>query len=139
MQGFGVVAWMRLVRLFHRMEHVLVGHLRAADLSLAQFDVLTHVGAAEGLTQQELADRLLVTKGNICQLLDRMTERHLIARQADGRANRIYLTPIGRGLLDSIQTPHEILIEKQLGTLTCTERRELSRLLRKVERSLEAE
>src|SRR3712207_8018674 len=59
--------------------------------SNAQFDVLAHVGAAEGITQQQLADSLLVTKGNIAQLLDRMQKRGLIERRPQGRINRLFL------------------------------------------------
>src|SRR3712207_4826461 len=76
----GVLAWMRLARLFHRVERDWGEHLRGWDLNVAQFDVLAHVGASEGMTQQELADSLLVTKGNVCQLLDRMEGRGWISR-----------------------------------------------------------
>ena len=34
--------------------------------------MLAKVGSTEGISQQELADALLVTKGNVCQLLDKM-------------------------------------------------------------------
>jgi DNA-binding MarR family transcriptional regulator len=44
-------------------------------LNNAQFDVLAHVGAVEGMTQQELADSILVTKGNVALLLDRVEGR----------------------------------------------------------------
>ncbi|HEY8492104.1 MAG TPA: MarR family transcriptional regulator, partial [Dehalococcoidia bacterium] len=93
-----VLAWLRLARVFQRLERALVQQLRAWDLSLAQFDLLAHVGAAEGLTQQELADRLLVTKGNVCQLLEKLERRGLVVRRPEGRANRLFLTPAGRAL-----------------------------------------
>src|SRR5688500_19916067 len=88
-----VLAWLRVARVFHKVEQAGAEHLRQFDLNLAQFDVLAHIGAAEGLTQQEVADSLLVTKSNVCQLLDRMERAGLVARRPEGRANRLHLTP----------------------------------------------
>src|SRR3712207_3608188 len=98
----GVLAWMRLARVFQRVERDWGEHLRGWDLNVAQFDVLAHVGASEGMTQQELADSLLVTKGNVCQLLDRMEGRGWISRRQEGRANRLFLTGKGRRLFDEV-------------------------------------
>jgi len=93
-----IPAWLRLARVFQKVDRATVDLLRQWDLSVAQFDVLVQVGNAEGLTQQQLADRLLVTKGNVCQLLDRMEERGLLVRQQEGRANHLYLTEKGKDI-----------------------------------------
>jgi hypothetical protein len=82
-----VVAWLRLLRVAQRGEQDLGEQLKGWGLNNAQFDVLAHVGANEGVMQQELADSLLVTKGNIAQLLDRMQKRGLIERRPEGRTN----------------------------------------------------
>src|SRR5258708_35878847 len=92
MKGWAVPAWLRLIRVFQRVDHASQEQLRAWDISVAQFDVIGHVGAAEGMTQQALADRLLVSKGNVCQLLDKLEHARLIERRQDGRANRLHLT-----------------------------------------------
>src|SRR5262245_8112481 len=105
--GAGIVSWLRLARVFHKSERTLVGQLRCYDLSLAQFDILAQLGAAEGITQQELADKLLVTKGNVTQILDRMTACRLLTRRQDGRANRLYLTEKGRRLFTEVIPAHE--------------------------------
>ena len=131
-----VLAWLRLLRAYHLIEHAAAEHLKRWDLSFAQFDVLVHVGAAEGLMQQELADARLVTKGNVCQLLDRMEQRGLLRRQQEGRAKRLFLTPAGRALYDEVVPAHEGLIEAQFEALSPTDRGQLLRLLRKLERSL---
>ena len=52
----GLLAWLRLVRVYHKLQRAEAGRLRCWGLSPAQFDVLAHVGAAEGLSQQRLAD-----------------------------------------------------------------------------------
>src|SRR5215212_12107013 len=79
-----VLAWLRILRVVQKVERDLAGQLKLWGLNNAQFDVLAHVGAAEGITQQELADSLLVTKGNVTQLLDRVEERGLISRRREG-------------------------------------------------------
>ncbi|HEY7019770.1 MAG TPA: MarR family transcriptional regulator [Ktedonobacterales bacterium] len=131
-----VTLWVRFARVFHRMDRRLVAQLRARDLSLAQFDVLAQVSASEGLTQQELADRLLVTKGNVCQLLDRMEDADLLTRRQDGRANRVYLTASGARLVQEVLPEHEALISSLLSALTPDEQRQLRVLLRTLDHNL---
>ena len=54
------------------MNVAVAGRLREIGLSVPQCDVLTTLTEAEGVSQQELAKRLYVTKGNISGLLDRL-------------------------------------------------------------------
>ena len=131
-----VPAWLRLVRVFQKVDRASSDQLRGKNLSMAQFDVLTRVGASEGLTQQELADSLLVTKGNVCQLLDRMERGGLIVRKQDGRSNRLFLTPEGRTLFDAVVPEHEQLIADLFSTLSSEEQRQLLGFLRTLDRSL---
>jgi DNA-binding MarR family transcriptional regulator len=136
-----VLAWLRLVRVYHKVDQASAAQMRSwrlpsGQLSVAQFDVLAHIGAAPGLTQQELATALLVTKGNICQLLNRMERDGLIERVAEGRMNRLYLTPAGRALFDEVVPAHEELISRLFGTLDAGEQATLLRLLRRLDRAL---
>src|SRR5690242_15907129 len=73
-----VLAWIRLMRVFHKIERSTGEQLRCHGLSLSRFDLINQIGAAEGRTQQELADSLLVTKGNIPQLLDPLERECLV-------------------------------------------------------------
>src|SRR5512138_2056451 len=82
-----VLAWLRLARVFQKIDARSERFFRSQELNTAQFDVLAKVGAASGMTQQELANALLVTKGNISQLLARMEHDGLIARRQEGRTN----------------------------------------------------
>ncbi len=131
-----VRAWLRLVRVFQKVEQASLDDIRREGLSMGQFDVLAQVGAAEGSTQQQVADALLVTKSNVCQLLDRMERAGLVERRPDGRANRLYLTPAGRQLYDRVVPAHERLIAEQLSALSPTEQVQLLGLLRRVDRAL---
>ncbi len=136
MRSPAVAAWLRLVRVFQKVDRVSVEHFRRWDLSPAQFDLLARVGAAEGRTQQELADALLVTKGNVCQLLDRLERTGLIVRRQDGRANRLYLTEAGKRVFAEAVPAHERLIAQQFVALMPEEQVHLLELLRKVDRAL---
>jgi DNA-binding MarR family transcriptional regulator len=127
---------MRLARIFQKVDRISADHLRGFGLSPAQFDVLAHVGAGEGMTQQELADSLLVTKGNICQLLDRMERCQLIARRQEGRANRLFLTETGHCLFQRVVPAQENVIAGAFSNLAPEEQAELLRLLRKLDRAL---
>lgn len=131
-----VLAWLRLTRVYQKVNHELNSNLRAWELNISQFDVLAHVGAATGMTQQELADRLLVTKGNISQLLDRMEKQGLLLRKQEGRTNSLALTEKGQQLFDQVVPSHEQLIVQKLAPLSSQEAMELLRLLRKLDRSL---
>jgi DNA-binding MarR family transcriptional regulator len=126
----------RLARVFQRVERDLGERLRGWDLNVAQFDVLAHVGASEGMTQQELAESLLVTKGNVCQLLDRMEGRGWISRRQDGRANRLFLTDEGRRLFYEVVPDHEASVTERFSTLSRTEQEQLHELLRKLDTAL---
>ena len=130
------MAWLRLLRVDQRISRVLTEDLKRWDLNLAQFDTLAHVGAAEGLTQQDLADSLLVTKGNVCQMLDRMERRGLLVRRREGRANRLFLTAEGRSVFEEVVPVHEDLVGRQLSGLESKEQAQLVRLLSKLDRAL---
>jgi DNA-binding MarR family transcriptional regulator len=133
---YPVLAWLRLARAFHKISHCSEEQMRCKGLTMAQFDVLAHVGVAQGLTQQELADSLLVTKGNVCQLLDRMEKSDLIERRSEGRANRLFLTDAGQQLFDRIVPEHEDVIASKFEGLTPDEQTQLLSLLRKLDQSL---
>ncbi len=102
--------WVQLVRTFFRMQRGLVSVLAKHDVTLPQFDVLATLKFGEGVTQQELAERLLVTKGNVCGLLDRLERLEWVQRRPDpkdGRANRLFLTAAGRRKVDALLPEHD--------------------------------
>jgi DNA-binding MarR family transcriptional regulator len=113
--------WFRFLRLETRIQSTVAEQLRAIGLSVPQCDVLTTLTEAEGISQQELAQRLYVTKGNISGLLDRLERVELVERRStavDRRQYAIYLTPAGREAAErAIALQHE-LIAATLGRLS---------------------
>jgi DNA-binding MarR family transcriptional regulator len=134
---FGVLSWLRLARVYHKIDSASARHFHDYGLSTAQFDVLAQIGAAEGITQQELAGALLVTKGNISQLLDRMERLGLVRRCQEGRTNTLFLTEPGRKLFDTIVPAQEALVAELFAPLSSDEQFQLLALLRKLDQGLE--
>ncbi len=94
-----VRVWFRLIRLEARMQAAVGERLRQIGVSIPQCDVLTTLSEAEGVSQQELAQRLYVTKGNISGLLDRLETAGFVQRRlsaSDRRQHSIHLTEKGR-------------------------------------------
>lgn len=136
LDGPEVRAWVQLVRAYQtvarRLERALDGH----GLSLAQFEVLAHVHFSEGIIQTELAQCLLVTKGNVCGLIDRLAAAGLVMRTADPddrRANRLFLTPKGTALLAETLPCHLALIQRMFGGLKGSELQSLHDLLERLD------
>jgi DNA-binding MarR family transcriptional regulator len=132
-----LLAWLRLVRVFQKVNRASTDSLRCRQLSPAQVDVLANVGSSEGISQQELADALLVTKGNVCQLLDKMESSGLLERRPDKRVNRLFLTDQGRQVYEDVVPRHDALLAEQFDSLSDSDQRELLRLLRRLDHSLE--
>ena len=131
-----VRAWLRLMRTHQKVSQTAAEDLRREGLSSGQFDVLVQVGAAEGSTQQQVADALLVTKSNVCQLLDRMARAGLVRREQHGRTNHLYLTTEGKRLYDRVVPSHERKIAELFSALSIEEQTELLGLLRKLDHAL---
>jgi DNA-binding MarR family transcriptional regulator len=105
--------WLQLVRTFDAVERRIVAALARHDITLPQFDVLATLLYGEGVTQQELARRLLVTKGNVCGLLDRLEKLGWVERRPDAkdaRANRLHLTAAGRRKAQKVLPAHDQLV-----------------------------
>ena len=138
-----VLAWLRLARVFQKIDtrserffrtHEL--NTKQFELNTALFDILAQVGAARGMTQQELADALLVTKGNISQLLSKLEQAAMITRRQEGRTNCLSLTERGEALFQVVVPQQEALIAELLAPLSDDEQRELLRLLRKLDQNI---
>ena len=87
-------------------------------------------------TQQEIAGNLLVTKGNITQILDAMEQDALLVRHKDGRCNRVFLTDEGRSLRERLVRNRKLPSRNRSRCSPTRSRRQLLRLLRKLDRSL---
>ena len=128
-------AGVQLTRTYFLVQRHVVATLAGHEMTLPQFDLLATLRFSEGLTQQELAERLLVTKGNVCGVLDRLERAGWVERRPDpndARANRLYLLPAGRRKIDSVLPDHHSTMLKALQPLSDAEAAMLRTLLLRV-------
>lgn len=124
--------WFRFARLHARLEHGVGQRLREIGLTIPQFDVLSTLTENDGMTQQQMAERLYVTKGNISGILDRLTQQGLVTRTAlatDKRSNALSLTAKGRNLVRQGMDVHHAYMMETMGALEPGQRKLLGDLL----------
>jgi MarR family transcriptional regulator, transcriptional regulator for hemolysin len=96
---------------------------RQFGISRAQWAVLIRIDRNEGLKQTELADMLDLQPITLTRLLDRLSDNGLIERRADPndrRANRLYLKPAAKPLLDRLSDLGADMMEIVLDGLSIT-------------------
>jgi MarR family transcriptional regulator, organic hydroperoxide resistance regulator len=138
-EDLGLRTWVLLARIFHRSVRRVAQVVDRHGLSVAQFEVLAVLDLGAGMTQQELAFRLMVTKGNICGLIDRMGTNGWVERRPDPddrRVNRLFLTDQGKQLLAETIPPHHRLIRSMMGRLSEKELQTLHELLGRLDDGL---
>lgn len=134
-----VIAWLHLARTYIRLDHAHQTLLAEHGLTPSQFDVLSHLAAEPGMSQTELAGRLLVTKGNVAGLIDRLERSGLVERcpdPDDRRSNRLHITESGRRAFEAAAPVLEAQVAEQFEALDDDALDELMRLLARVDRSL---
>jgi DNA-binding MarR family transcriptional regulator len=133
--GPDVDAWVQLAHAYHRIARRLEQALVPHGLSLAQFEVLARLHFDGPMNQNDLAQLLLVTKGNVCGLIDRLETAGLVERRADPadrRANRLLVTERGTTLLAASLPDHLAIIRERLGGLSEAEQRTLQDLAERI-------
>jgi DNA-binding MarR family transcriptional regulator len=134
-----VLAWLYMMRVTDKLQRLESDNLAQYNLTPAQFGVLAHLSANEGITQQTLSERLFVTKGNVCGLIGRLEERGLVVRESDPedrRSNRLLLTPEGRELIEQVIPVNEQFISDYMSVLSAEELETLRTLLRRLDKSM---
>lgn len=107
----------------------------AGDLSDTQFGVLEtlyHLGA---LHQNELGDKLLISKSNVVAVIDKLEQQGFVKRQRSTEDRRyifIHLTESGKETIEELLPYHMSSIAEQMTCLTPEEQDEFGRLCRKL-------
>lgn len=99
------------------MQTALGRALAPLDIKTPHLDILINLYRHEGISQQELARKLLVGRSNMSMLLPQMEKRGLIARRddpKDKRVLRLFLTEQGRNVTERAMTIQTDLIERTL-------------------------
>ena len=105
---------------------------RQFGISRAQWTVLIRLDRCEGLNQSELAEILDLQPISLTRLLDRLAANGLIERRPDPndrRANRLYLTPAARPLIEELSHLGEDMMTTVLEGIDDASREQLLREL----------
>lgn len=94
-----------------------------------QFNILLILKEEKnGLSQQALSERLIVTKSNIVGLIDRLEKSGLVKRQPDPedrRTNYVVLTSEGRAILEKVEGDYQAEVDRIMAGLSQAEKKSI--------------
>lgn len=132
--------WLAVARMHQLWKKVFSEALAPLGIQLAHYDVLANVFRTPGLTQQALAEKLLVGRSAMSMLLPELERRGLIERrsdEADRRVRRLWLTPEGEDLTRKALAIHTSKIEAMMGVLNDEECNTVGEMMWRVVKYLE--
>ena len=114
-------SWIAVARACQLLQQSLTRSLSDLDIKPPHLDILVNLYRFEGISQQELARKLLVGRSNITMLLPQLETRGLLVREGDEKDKRVLrltLTEAGTELLMKALKVHMALIEKAMSQST---------------------
>ncbi|CAB3736113.1 MarR family winged helix-turn-helix transcriptional regulator [Paraburkholderia rhynchosiae] len=117
------------------------GYMKPLKITRSQWWVLIYLARHDGMIQSDLAKLLELGKAALGGLIDRLEASGLVRRGADEtdrRAKRIYLSAAGTKLIRDMQVRSDEMNERILQGLSAEERENLTDLLTRVKRNLQA-
>jgi len=130
-------SWLAVVRAYQECTRRYAQMLDHFGLTIAQFDALAAIARHEPeATPKSIADELLVTRGNVTGLLNRLRDRGLIStrrNEQDGRSFHCELTAEGLRKLDAARSATSRYIEAQLAIFDSAELERTESTMRRME------
>ena len=105
------------------------------NLNIAKFNILMiikHIGSKDGIQQNEISQRLLVTPSNITKLLDRLEKEKMISRnpkENDRRVKLIKISDTASSLLDEIWPYYSAEVIKITEKLAENDKQDIEKIL----------
>jgi MarR family 2-MHQ and catechol resistance regulon transcriptional repressor len=134
-QGVALGVWIALARAYSTYIKAVAGKVQEYDLTVPQFGALEALYHLGPLSLGELADKLLVTGGNVTYVMDRLEAQGLVTRyrsEDDRRVVRARLTDAGSALVARVFPEHAAFIEHLCRHLDPAEQQEARRLLKQL-------
>jgi MarR family 2-MHQ and catechol resistance regulon transcriptional repressor len=134
-QGVALNVWIALARCYATFIKAVAAKVQDYDLTVPQFGALEALYHLGPLSLGDLAEKLLVTGGNVTFVMDRLEAQGLVTRyrsDSDRRVVRARLTEKGRELVARVFPEHAEYIEKLCRHLEPAEQDELRRLLKQL-------
>jgi DNA-binding MarR family transcriptional regulator len=108
-------SWIAVGRACQLMQLTLSRNIAHLGIKTPHLDILINLYRREGISQQELARKLLVGRSNMSMLLPHLEKRGLIERRGDGRDKRVlrlFLTPEGKDITEKAMKVQTALIDE---------------------------
>ena len=132
-QAVALRLWVTLARCHATYAKAIASKVQEFGLTTPQFGTLEALYHLGPLSLGELADKLLVTGGNVTYVMDRLEDQGLVYRYRrpdDRRVIQARLTPEGRELVAEAFPSHASYVEHLSRHLTPDEQEQLGDLLR---------
>lgn len=127
--------WISVAKVHALVEKAMSAGLTPLDLKLPHYDILANIYRFPGMTQQDLANRMLVGRSNLSMLLPELERRGLVTRvpdSGDKRVRRLTLTADGQVLTLSALKVQVQVIEGMMAALSADECETLGDYMRRV-------
>jgi MarR family transcriptional regulator, 2-MHQ and catechol-resistance regulon repressor len=134
-EGRALKLWIALARCYSTYQRAVAAVVHERGLTLPQFGALEALYHLGPMSLGELADKLLVTGGNVTYVMDRLESQGLVVRfrgRDDRRVVLADLTDDGRALVAAVFPEHARYIEHLCRHLSVAEQEELRGLLKKL-------
>ena len=127
--------WIALARCYVTFSRAVACKVAEYDLTAPQFGVLEALYHLGPLSLGELAEKLLVTGGNVTYVMDRLEAQDLVVRERSGddrRVVRAHLTTKGRATIDGVFPGHVDFVRTLVEALDPADQDTLRDLLKKL-------
>lgn len=127
--------WIAVARASQLIHQKLGRALVSLDIKVPHLDIMANIYRFEGISQQDLAHKLLVGRSNISMLLPQIEKRGLTERrkdETDKRILRLYLTDKGRDVTLKALAIELELIEHSLSTSNLEECNQVGRIMNRM-------
>lgn len=141
-QDVALRLWVTLARCYATYSKAISQKIQDYGLTTPQFGTLEALYHLGPLSLGELADKLLVTGGNVTYVMDRLEDQGLVyrfRRPDDRRVIQARLTEDGRALVAEVFPGHASFVEHLSRHLTDDEQRQLSGLLKRLGTGIQAQ
>lgn len=134
--------WIALVRAEKAVVRELTRSLATLDLKIGQLDVMMNIYRHPGMSQHDVARKLLIGRSNVTMLLPQLETQGLIRResdQKDKRVMRLYLTERGEERLMEALKVYTALIDRVMAQSTPEQCDAMGEQMRRIEALLNSE
>ncbi len=134
-QELALRLWIVLARCYSTYSRAIAIKIQEYGLTTPQFGILEALHHLGPLSLGDLAEKLLVTGGNVTYVMDRLEDLGLVYRDRstdDRRVIQAKLTPSGKELISSVFPGHVGYVEHLSGYLDREEQDTLRALLKKL-------